>query len=315
MNTIEFKRVGFAGTPQFAATILEALCDSPYKPVCVYSQPDSRSGRGRKLKQSEVKQSALAHDITVHQPSTLRDPDALAELEALALDVFIVAAYGLILPQRALDAPTHGCINVHASVLPRWRGAAPIQAAIAAGDELTGVTIMQMELGLDTGPMLARQECAIEPHHSGGTLEAELADLGARCLLDSLPRLERGELATSVQDESLACYAHKINKADAELDFTHCARSLERRIRALNPAPIAFTTLADERIRIWRAQALADVVSAPPGTVIRAAKYGIDVATADGVLRLLELQRPGRRAIPAAQFLQSLPLAGGEQFG
>lgn len=316
MNKTPLDRIGFAGTPEFAATILAALCRSDYKPSIVLTQPDRRAGRGRKLAPGAVKAVAHAHALPVWQPESLKLAETQTELASLNLDLLIVVAYGLILPSATLVAPRLGCINVHASILPRWRGAAPVQAAIAAGDTATGVTIMQMDVGLDTGPVLSERRCPITPTHTGATLTAQLAELGAQCLLETLPAIEREALDPIAQDDTFSTYAPRIQKAQAEIQFATSAAALERRIRAFDPWPVAYTTLGEDRLRIWRAEAHVGADSgAMPGTVIAATDDGIDIATEHGVLRITELQRAGARRVSAAQFLQGRTLTPGTVLG
>ena len=289
-------RVVFAGTPDFAATALRALLSAGHQVVAVYTQPDRPAGRGRKLMPSPVKQVALDASLPVHQPESLKNPDAQAELAALKPDVMIVAAYGLILPKAVLDTPTHGCLNIHASLLPRWRGAAPIQRAIAAGDADTGITIMRMDVGLDTGDMLLKVTTPITSEDTGGSLHDRLAELGGQAILDALTQLNAGELHGEPQNDDEANYAHKLSKEEGHIDWSQSARAIERLIRAFNPWPGTYTDLGDQRVRIHHAEAMADTASKPPGTVVRRERDGVDIACGEGVLRVTSVQLPGSRA-------------------
>ena len=300
-------KIIYAGTPEFAAVALQALLDSPHQVCAVYTQPDRPAGRGRKLTASPVKQLALQHGIEVLQPLSLKDVDAQQRLAAFEADVMIVAAYGLLLPKAVLDTPRLGCLNIHASLLPRWRGAAPIQRAIEAGDRETGVTIMQMDVGLDTGDMLHKLSTPIGPNDTAATLHDRLATLGAEALLHTLNGLQQGSIQPEPQDDGQACYARKLSKAEAELDWTLPAAQLARRVMAFNPWPVAQTHLDDQVLRIWQAEALGDG-SGQPGQVIAADKQGIVVACGDGALRLTQLQLPGGKPLNAQQFLNARPL-------
>ena len=302
-------RVIFAGTPEFALASLQALVESGVVPVAVLTQPDRPAGRGKKLTASPVKRYALEQGIEVLQPKTLRDDGVLAELEALEPDIMVVAAYGLILPQAALDIPARGCINVHASLLPRWRGAAPIQAAILAGDEQTGICLMQMEAGLDTGPVYVAEALLIGAQETAGELHDRLAALGGRMLAAHLSAIVEGEVHPLPQEDSLATYAGKINKADAELDWRRNADELERRVRAYNPVPTAWFEVDGQRLKCWEAQSAASV-DAPPGTVVSSGPDGIVVACTTGTLRMTALQRPGKRRITAHEFASQVDLSG-----
>lgn len=301
-------RLVFAGTPAFAVPSLVALRDAGYGLCAIYTQPDRPAGRGRQVCASPVKQQAGA--LPVYQPISLRDATAQQQLAALQPDLLVVVAYGLLLPAAVLTIPRLGCVNIHASLLPRWRGAAPIQRALLAGDTETGVTLMQMAEGLDTGPVLASLPCPIPPGMTGGELHDRLAERGARLLLDSLPALVAGQLIPQPQAESRATYAAKLSKAEARLDWTQPAAVLERQVLAFNPWPVAETRLADQVLRIWRAAALADATTASPGTVVHQDAAGIEVATGAGRLRLTELQLPGRRPLSAAAFGNARYLVG-----
>lgn len=289
-------RLVFAGTPDFAATALKALIAAGHTIVGVYSQPDRPAGRGRKLQPSPVKQVALDHEIPVFQPETLKTPEAQQQLADLNPDVMIVAAYGLILPKAVLDIPTHGCLNIHASLLPRWRGAAPIQRAIAAGDTETGITIMQMDEGLDTGAMLLKSLTAIDNSDTGGSLHDRLAELGGSAIIKALELLQKGELTGEPQNDDLACYASKLSKTEGHIDWTADATAIERLVRAFNPWPGTYTDLGDQRIRIHEARALVTTSDGLPGTVVQRERAGIDIACGTGTLRITRLQLPGSRA-------------------
>jgi len=309
-------KIIFAGTPEFAAVALRALLASPHEVCAVYTQPDRPAGRGRKLTPGSVKQAALAHQVPVHQPQTLRDAAVQAELLALEADVMVVVAYGLILPLEVLQAPRHGCINIHASLLPRWRGAAPIQRAIIAGDTVTGITIIQMDKGLDTGAMLERRPCEISADETGGQLHDRLAALGAEAVLSTLTQISDGTVSGDAQEDTLACYAHKIDKKEALVDWRCSADEIRRQINAFNPWPVAYTLLPDgQRLRIWQALSITGDSDAVPGTVIDASKAGIDVATGDGVLRLLQVQLPGGRQVSSGDFLNAFALKRGTLLG
>ena len=296
----------FAGTPDFAARHLQALLGSQHNVIAVYTRADKPAGRGKKLQASPVKQLAEAHKIPVYQPKSLRNDEAQAELKALNADVMVVVAYGLILPEAVLHAPKYGCLNVHGSLLPRWRGAAPIQRAIWAGDKETGITIMQMDAGLDTGDMLHKVTTPIEPHETSASLYAKLAELAPPALLEVLNGLENSAFKGEKQDEALANYAEKLSKEEAKLDWNLTACQLERNIRAFNPAPVAFLSVeikgVQERVKIYGAEVLPHQVK-PAGTVLAFDKKGLQIATKEGVLNITRLQPPGKKPMSVQDFL------------
>ena len=297
-------RIVFAGTPEFAVPSLETLLASNHQVVAVYTQPDRPAGRGHKLHPSPVKTLALAHQVPVMQPKTLHSEEAIDQFIRFSPDLLVVAAYGLIIPPQILDAPGLGAINVHASLLPRWRGAAPIQRAILAGDKETGVTIMQVVPALDAGPMLLKKTIPIGSADTAGTLHEKLAKLGAQALAEVLPLLEAESISPMPQDESQVSYADKIRKEEAHLDWSLSAEQLERCVRAFNPWPVAYALWQDKVLRIWRAEVLDQDTTAEPGTVILAKKQLL-VATGQGVLRLLEVQLPGGKRMMAEAFLNA----------
>ncbi len=298
-------RIVFAGTPEFAVASLAAAARH-HEVVAVYTQPDRPAGRGRGLMPSPVKLDAIARGIPVFQPESLKTPEAQQQLRDLQPDLMVVVAYGLILPKAVLAIPTHGCWNVHGSLLPRWRGAAPIQRAIEAGDSETGVCLMQMEAGLDTGPVLLHLSTPISETDTGGQLHDRLAQLGAQVLSDGLGLLRAGlKPMARPQPEAGVTYAHKLDKAEARLDWSQDAAALARKVRAFNPWPIAEATLAGERVRIHGAIAIEDNGGNAPGTVIAASREGIDIACGQGALRLRVVQREGGKAITAADYLNA----------
>lgn len=304
-------RIIYAGTPDFAGPALQRLLEHEFRPLAVLTQPDRPAGRGRRLQASPVKQAAEAANIPVYQPTSLAGPDAAAWIAALQPDLLIVVAYGLILPPTILNLPKHGCWNIHASLLPRWRGAAPIQRAIEAGDSATGVCIMQMDEGLDTGPVLRRVTLPIDSNETGGSLHDKLADAGADALLSCVEALARGTPPEPArQDEEGLSYAQKLRKAEGRINWQEPAQQLERRIRAFNPWPVAWCTINGERTRIWCAAHEKRAHGREPGTVLKANQAGIDIATGEEILRLLELQRPGGKRISAVEYLNSRSLPG-----
>ncbi len=301
-------KIIYAGTPDFAVPALQALIDSPHEVIAVYTQPDRPAGRGRKVQFGPVKQVAVDADIRVEQPLSLKDADAQEVLASLDADVMVVAAYGLILPQSVLDLPKYGCLNIHGSLLPRWRGAAPIHRAIQAGDMETGVTIMQMAAGLDTGDMLLKVKCPIGSQDTGQTIHDKLAKEGAEALLKVLDLLQKDELTPEVQDESLTTYAHKLNKAEAEIDWAQSAKQIDQTIRAFNPWPVAFTLYNGKPLRLFMSKVENISSQKPAGTVISESPEGICVATGDGVVSFSRLQLPGKKAMDVRDFLNGRSL-------
>ena len=298
-------KIIFAGTPDFAAAHLQALIDSPqHSVIAAYTQPDRPAGRGKKLKASPVKLLAQANDLPVFQPQSLKDPEQQQILADLQADIMVVVAYGLILPQAVLDTPQLGCINVHGSILPRWRGAAPIQRAIEAGDEETGVTIMQMDAGLDTGAMLCISRCTINSDDSSATMYKKLEELGAPALISTLDNLQANKALAVVQDDSQSCYAAKIDKSEALIDWSKPAAVLDRQIRAFNPFPAAYTVLGDLRIKVWRAEVMQKSGSAA-GQIISADNRGILVSCGEQSLLLTEIQLPGKSRMAVSEMLKS----------
>ncbi|WP_324779826.1 methionyl-tRNA formyltransferase [Thiobacillus sedimenti] len=304
-------RVIFAGTPPFAAAALNALADAGHDVVLVLTQPDRPAGRGMKLTPSAVKQAALARGLPVHQPATLKTPEAQAELRAAAADVMVVAAYGLILPQAVLDIPRLGCLNIHASLLPRWRGAAPIQRAILAGDTETGITIMQMDAGLDTGAMLSKTVVPIRATDTAASLHDVLAKAGAEAIVAALAN--PGAWAAAAQDEAQATYAAKLSKEEARLDWREAAESLARAVRAYNPAPGAWTLLDGAPLKVWAAAVVPG--GGKPGEILRADAAGLVVACGSGALALQEIQPAGSKRMTAIAYLAGRALAPGSRLG
>ena len=302
-------RVLFAGTPEFALASLRALVDSGTTPLAVLTQPDRPAGRGKRLTASPVKQFALDQGIEVLQPATLKDPDAVAPIAAFEPDILVVAAYGLILPQSVLDIPAKCCLNVHASLLPRWRGAAPIQAAILAGDTETGISLMAMTAGLDCGPVYVREALAIGKEETAGELHDRLATLGGELLVRHFDSILSGAVDALEQDDSQATYAGKIRKQDARLDWQRTAAELHRLVRAYNPVPGAFFLLDDTPVKCWRASIVAGA-DGSPGEVLSAGRGGIVIACGRDALRLDSLQRPGKRPVTAGEFAGTVPMSG-----
>ena len=302
MNDVQL-RLAFAGTPELAATVLQSIIDSGrYEIRLVYTQPDRPAGRGKRLQQSAVKALAEHYHLPVREPIRARDLDAGGEL--VDVDVLVVAAYGLILPPEILNRTRLGCINVHTSLLPRWRGAAPIQRALQAGDTLTGITIMQVDAGLDSGDILLQKTCPIHAHDTAATLEARLAQLGGATLLEALDLLAEGRISPVPQDQGQTCYAGKISKQEARIDWTRPAIELERMVRAFNPHPVAFTRLNGITMRVWQSEVVGgQAAGCAPGTVVAAGSDGIDVCTGDRLLRLRMVQLPGKKVMSARDFI------------
>lgn len=295
----------FAGTPDFAAQHLAALLTSGHNVVGVFTQPDRPAGRGKQLTASPVKVLAESHSIPVFQPKSLRPEENQALVADLNADLMVVVAYGLILPKAVLEMPRLGCINVHGSLLPRWRGAAPIQRALWAGDAETGVTIMQMDVGLDTGDMLHKLTCPITASDTSATLYHKLAELGPQGMLATINQLASGSALAEKQDDSAASYAGKLSKEEAKLDWTLSAAQLERCIRAFNPWPVSYLQVEEQSIKVWQASVLPAVTGRQPGEILQADKQGIQIATADGVLNLEMLQPPGKKAMLVQDLLNS----------
>ncbi len=309
-------KIIFAGTPDFAAAALQKIIDAQYEIIAVYTQPDRPSGRGRKLKPSPVKALALEHSIPVEQPINFKQDGAIETLKNYQADLMIVAAYGLLLPPAILDAPKYGCLNIHASLLPRWRGAAPIQRAILAGDQETGITIMQMNEGLDTGDMLLKVTTPISETDTGGSLHDRLAELGGGAIIDALKLLESRQLKPEQQDDSLACYAKKLNKAESWIDWSQSAIEIDRQIRAFFPWPGSQTQLEDKIIRIHKAEILDQSATGNEGEILGYTRDGIDVQCGKGQLRLVNCQLPGSRAMSVADLHNGHPdlFSNGQQF-
>jgi methionyl-tRNA formyltransferase len=297
-------KIIFAGTPDFAARHLDALLASEHQVVGVFTQPDRPAGRGNKLTPSPVKVLAQARDIPVFQPKSLKPEENQQLVADLQADIMVVVAYGLILPKTVLEMPRLGCINVHGSLLPRWRGAAPIQRSLWAGDSETGVTIMQMDVGLDTGDMLHKLACPITAEDTSASLYEKLAQLGPQGMLLTLELLANGNAQPEVQDEALVSYAEKLSKEEARLDWSLSAEQLERCIRAFNPWPVSYFTVDEQPVKVWQASVLPHI-NKQPGEIVQADKYGIQIATADGVLNLLSLQPAGKKAMSAQDLLNS----------
>lgn len=310
-------KIVFAGTPEFSATSLMALIKAEFHIEAVYTQPDRQAGRGKKLQASPVKTTAIDYNIPVYQPLNFKDLADVATLAALEPDLMIVVAYGLLLPQSVLDIPKYGCINVHASLLPRWRGAAPIERAIAAGDAMTGITIMQMDIGLDTGDMLNRRQVAIHAETTGDSLRQQLAESGNEALIETLQQIKNNNLQPEKQDNTQANYAHKLQKEEAEINWREPAPEIDRKIRAFNSSNVCYTHFADERIKLWQAIPLAETSNKTPGTIIEVNKKHIVVACGEGCLQLLQLQLPNAKKMDVAAIINGKQgmFVAGKAFG
>ncbi|AIW20403.1 methionyl-tRNA formyltransferase [Vibrio coralliilyticus] len=298
-------KIVFAGTPDFAARHLAALLSSEHEVIAVYTQPDRPAGRGKKLTASPVKNIALEHDIPVYQPENFKSDEAKQELADLNADLMVVVAYGLLLPQAVLDTPKLGCINVHGSILPRWRGAAPIQRSIWAGDQETGVTIMQMDIGLDTGDMLKIATLPIEATDTSASMYEKLAGLGPQALVECLADIADGKASPEKQDDELANYAKKLSKEEARINWSDDAEHIERCVRAFNPWPMSHFEAADNSIKVWQSRVDVQTTTEAPGTILQADKTGIYIATGKHVLVLEQLQVPGKKAMPVQDILNS----------
>ncbi|MDT4288509.1 methionyl-tRNA formyltransferase [Methylomonas sp. MO1] len=299
-------KIVFAGTPDFAVPTLQALLDSRHQVCAVYTQPDRPAGRGRKLTASPIKELAISANIPVYQPENFKSPESIAQLASLTADLMVVVAYGLILPKAVLDIPRQGCINVHGSLLPRWRGAAPIHRAVMAGDSKTGITIMKVVKKLDAGDMLYKAECPISADATSSSLHDQLAHMGAEGLVKVVEQIANGSLQAEPQDEALVTYAHKLEKQESNLDWQNSAVQLDRQVRGLNAWPVAQTLYQGQVLRVWRSQVLDKTAEQAPGTV-SCAEHALDVATGNGVLRLLEVQLPGGKRIAGKDFMNAHP--------
>lgn len=307
-------KIIYAGTPEFAVPALEALIQSPHEVVAVYTQPDRPAGRGRKLQPGPVKSCALHHAIAVEQPLSFKQQDDIDQLLSYQADLMVVAAYGLLLPKVILQAPGLGCVNIHASLLPRWRGAAPIQRAVLAGDDVTGITLMQMDEGLDTGMMLAKSECPIQLTSDAATLHDSLKGIGAELLMANLDNIASGSFTGEPQDDSQACYAKKLTKQEAAIDWGKPAELLHREIRSFNPWPVSYSTLQGQPVKFWKATYSNQPCSGTPGQVLNHHKKGIDICTSKGILTVSEIQFSGKKIQPAGQILNARNLTD-ECFG
>lgn len=296
-------KIIFCGTPEFSVPVLRALVDSPHEVLGVFTPPDRPAGRGQKIIFSPVKALALEKNLAVFQPKTLRDAEVQKTLEDFKPDLMVVVAYGLILPPEVLSIPKYGCLNVHASLLPRWRGAAPIQRAILAGDKITGVTIMQMDKGLDTGEMLLKSSCEIMPMDTSQDLHDRLSQMGAKALMEVLTLVEKNKLNPEKQNEVQSCYAEKIQKLESKINWQDSSEKIHNLIRAFNPWPGAFTDFMGKSLKIWRAEIIPQKNTEKPGVLVELDKNGFEIATKNGALRILELQMPGGKHVSAKDFI------------
>jgi methionyl-tRNA formyltransferase len=308
-------KIIFAGTPDFSVPTLQALINSKHEVIAVYSQPERPAGRGRKLTASAVKAKALEHNIPIYQPENLKNHEQQQILAAMNADVMIVVAYGLILPEIVLNTPKYGCLNIHASILPRWRGAAPIQRAIEAGDPESGVSIMQMDIGLDTGDILAILTTEITAKDTAQMLHDRLSNLGSTALLKTLEEIEQSKLVPIKQDEDLVTYAHKLSKTEAQINWQENAETIVKKIQAFNPWPVAFTQFQGQVLRIWQAEIVdltsnKQLSSARGGVILKIDKQGIEIVTGKGIIRLTSIQPTGKKAMPAYDFAQARDLVG-----
>lgn len=307
-------KIVFMGTPDFASGALEALIAAGHEITAVYTQPDKPKGRGKEVQMTPVKMVALAHDIPVYQPQRIKNAEEVAQLKQIPADIFVVAAFGQILSQEILDIPRFGCVNIHASLLPKYRGAAPIQWAVIDGEEKTGVTIMQMNAGCDTGDILYTKEYTLDKKETGASLFDKLAVLGAQAIVEALPLLETGKLTPVAQNEEEATHAAKLTKQLGEMDFTKSAVSLERLVRGLNSWPSAYTSFRGKQLKIWEAEVVPDVTGTP-GSIVAVDKQSFTVATKDGGLKILELQIEGKKRMACKDFLLGYPVQTGEVLG
>ena len=307
-------KIIYMGTPDFAVAPLEAIIQAGHEVTAVVTQPDKQKGRGKEVQMTPVKECALKHGIPVLQPVKIKEPESMAELQKYPADIFVVAAFGQFLSEEILNMPRFGCINIHASLLPAYRGAAPIQRVIIEGEKKTGVTIMQMAKGIDTGDMFLKREIVIDPKETGGSLHDKLTVLGAELIVEALPKIEKGEIVPEKQDDALACYAKKLEKSMGLIDFDRSAVSIERLIRGLNPWPSAYTMYKGKTLKIWEADVVPLEEKKEPGTVVLVGKDFFDVATKEGALRVKSLQLEGKRRMSVKDFLLGYEMVCGMKF-